>query len=96
MTQNINKDLNIFLEFLGEITPLVFKNNLRIILGSKSEKLKNVETQKKLSILIKKECRTLPGTRLAIDHRTRIRLFRDKTNICDVAMPICKTNDFLC
>ena len=42
----INKDWNIFLKFLGEVTRLVFKNNLRIILGSKSEKFKNVKDWK--------------------------------------------------
>ena len=31
------------LKLLGEVTPLVFKNNLRIILDSTSEKFKNIE-----------------------------------------------------
>ena len=43
-----------FLNFLGESTPLVFKNNLRIILGSKSEKSKNAEDRKKIGHSYKK------------------------------------------
>ena len=37
---------NIFLKFLGEVKPVLYKNNLRIILGSKSEKFENIEAQK--------------------------------------------------
>ena len=48
------KDWNTFLKFLGEVIPLVFKNKLRIILGSKSDKFKNIEAQKKLVIPTKK------------------------------------------
>ena len=52
---SINKDWNILLKFLGEVTPLVFKNNFRIILGSKSEKFKNIEARKKIRYSYKKE-----------------------------------------
>ena len=38
----------IFLKVLGEVTPLALKNNLRIILGSKSEKFENIAAWKKL------------------------------------------------
>ena len=34
--------------------PIKFKNNLRIIWGSKPKIFKNIEAQKKLGILIKK------------------------------------------
>ena len=47
------------LRALGKVVPLEFKNNLRIILGSKSQTFKNIEALKKLGILIKKE-RTMP------------------------------------
>ena len=46
------KDWNIFLTFLDEVAPLVYKNNLRIILGSKSEKFKNIEAQKTIKYAI--------------------------------------------
>ena len=36
--------------------PLVFRNNSRIGLGSKSEKFKNIEDRKHLGVLKKKEC----------------------------------------
>ena len=36
-----------FLRFLDKATPLVFKNSLRIILGSKSENFKNAEARQK-------------------------------------------------
>ena len=35
---DINKDMNIFLLFPDQATPFTFKNNFRIILGSKPEK----------------------------------------------------------
>ena len=57
MWQNINKDWNIFLNFFGEVTPLVFKNNLRIILGSQSEKFTNIEARKKFRHSYKKNCK---------------------------------------
>ena len=44
-----------FLKFLVGVAPLVFKNNLRIILGSKSEKFKNIEALKKVKYSYKKE-----------------------------------------
>ena len=37
-----------FPKYLGKVTPLVFKNNIRIILGLKSEKVKNIEARKKV------------------------------------------------
>ena len=55
MKQNINKDWNIVFNFLGEVTPFVFKDNLRIILGSKSEKFKNIEARKKFKYSSTKE-----------------------------------------
>ena len=50
---DINKDLNIFLSFKDQVTPLTLENKLRIIFGSKPEKVKNIETQKKLDIFIR-------------------------------------------
>ena len=50
----MKRDWNIFLTFLSEVTPLVFKNNLKINLGSKSEKFKNIETWKKVRYSYKK------------------------------------------
>ena len=44
-----NKDLNLFLSFPDQATPLILTNNLRIILGSKPEKFKNIKARKKLS-----------------------------------------------
>ena len=44
---NINKDWDIFLKYLGEVKPLVIKNNLKVILGSKSENFKNIKAGKK-------------------------------------------------
>ena len=46
MKQNTNKDLN--------ITPLTLKNNLKIILGSKLGKVKNIEAQQKIRYSDKK------------------------------------------
>ena len=43
-----------FLKFLGEVTPLVFKNNLRIILRFKSEKFMNIEARRKAGNSYKK------------------------------------------
>ena len=43
----MKKDLNIFLSFPGQATPLTLKNNLRIILGLKPERFKNNEAQQK-------------------------------------------------
>ena len=45
-SKTLTKDWNIFVKFLDEVAPLVFKNNLRMIVGSKSEKFKNIEIQK--------------------------------------------------
>ena len=56
----VNKDLNIFLKLLDEVMHLVFKNNLRTTLRSKSEKFKNIEARKNLGILIKRECTSIP------------------------------------
>ena len=39
---DINKDLNIFFSFPDQATPFTRKNNLRLILGLKQEKLKNI------------------------------------------------------
>ena len=43
MYENINKDCNVFLKFLGKVTSLVFKSNLRIMRSSKSETFKDIE-----------------------------------------------------
>jgi len=48
---DINKDFSIFLSFPDLSTPLTLKNTFKIILGLKPEKFKNIEAQKKLSIL---------------------------------------------
>ena len=49
----LQKVWNIFLKFLGEVKPLVIKNNLRIILCSKSEKCKSIEGREYLGIFIR-------------------------------------------
>ena len=49
-----NNNGNTFLKFLGEVAPLEFKNTSRIILGSKSEKLRITRLIKKLGIPAKK------------------------------------------
>ena len=54
MSYNMNKDWNILLKFLGKVAP--FKNRLRIILGSKSEKFKNLEARKKVRKSYEQEC----------------------------------------
>ena len=43
MKQDTDKDLITLLSFSNEVTPFKFKNNLRIILGSKLEKFVNIE-----------------------------------------------------
>ena len=43
MKKNIDRDLNVFRSFSDEVTSFKFKNNLRIILGSKLEKVKSIE-----------------------------------------------------
>ena len=35
---------------------MVFKNNLKVILGSKSGEFKGIEARKKLGTIIEKEC----------------------------------------
>ena len=45
---DIDKDLNIFLLFPDQATPLTFKNNLRIVLGSNPEKSKNMKARKRV------------------------------------------------
>ena len=50
---DINKDLNIFFPFPDQATPLTLENNLGTILGSKPEKIKNIESRKKLGVLKK-------------------------------------------
>ena len=70
-------------------TPLVFKNNLRIVLDSKSKKRKNIEGRKSLSILIKTDSALFsinwnPNSRL-IDSERDLHvnvLFYKKTIIC--------------
>ena len=48
---DVDKDLNIFLSFPDQATPLTLENNLGIILGSTPEKKKNIESRKKLGVL---------------------------------------------
>ena len=43
---------------VGEVTSLVFENTLRNILGSKSEKIKNIEARNKFRYSCKKERRS--------------------------------------
>ena len=50
INDDINKDLNIFLSLPDRATPLTLQNNIRVILGSKPEKFKNIEARKKLGI----------------------------------------------
>ena len=49
MKKSINKDWNIFLKFLGEVKHMLFRSNLRMILGSESEKFKNIEAPDRYS-----------------------------------------------
>ena len=44
----MNKDWNIFLNFVCEVAPMLFENNLRIDLDSKLEKFKNIEAAQKV------------------------------------------------
>ena len=44
----ISKEWNIFLKFLGKVTSLVLQNNLRKILGLKSEKFKKIKAPRKV------------------------------------------------
>ena len=50
----MDKDLNTFLSFSDEVTPFKFKNNLRMILGSKPGKFENIKTQKNVWCSYKK------------------------------------------
>ena len=43
-----------FIKFLSEVAPLIFKNALKIMLGSKSEKFKNIEARQKVVYSYKK------------------------------------------
>ena len=56
MKQNMNKDRNILLSLPVQVTSLTFKNNLRIVLGSKREKFKNNEARQKYRYSSKKLC----------------------------------------
>ena len=49
MKKSINKDWNIFLKFLGEVKHMLFRSNLRMILGSEAEKFKNIEAPDRYS-----------------------------------------------
>jgi len=49
----MDKDLNTFLSLSDEVTPFKFKNNFKMISGSKPEKFENIETQKMFGVLIK-------------------------------------------
>ena len=68
----MNKDWNMSLKFLGEVTPLLLKNNLRIILGSKSEKFKNLEAQQKGRYSCKKRVFYKYSTAYSTNIRLRI------------------------
>ena len=48
--------MNIFLSFSDQVTPLTSKNNIRIFLASKSEKVRNSEAQQKASYSYKIKC----------------------------------------
>ena len=50
MMQDIKKDLGIFFSSSDDDTPCNAYENLRVIVGSKSEKFKNMETALKLKI----------------------------------------------
>ena len=54
MKKGIGKGLNRLLSFSDGAKPFKFKNNLRIILGPKPERFKNIETSKKFGILTQK------------------------------------------
>ena len=45
-----------YILLIFKVIPLTFKNNLRTISGSKSEKFKNIEAQQKATYSYKKEC----------------------------------------
>ena len=49
-----------FLKYLGKVEPMVFRNNLEIIIGSISERFENTEAGQKLGILAKHECVEAP------------------------------------
>jgi len=50
----MDKDLNTFLSLSDEVTPFKFKNNFKMISGSKPEKFENIETQKNVWCSYKK------------------------------------------
>ena len=54
----INKDLKTFLSFPDLATHLTLENNLGISVGSKPEKFKNIEAQKKATISAKSSWNT--------------------------------------
>ena len=65
MKLDIKKYLNIFVSFSGEHTPLILKNNVKIILDSKANNLSILRLNRILGIIVKK-CVTLMGTELCI------------------------------
>ena len=48
----VNMDLNILILFLGEVVPLVLKNNSRIILGSNLKNLRGLKLSDSSDILV--------------------------------------------
>ena len=54
MKQHIKKVLIFFFDLKVNLHLVLGKNNLRIILGSKSKTFKNIKARKKIGILIKK------------------------------------------
>ena len=78
----MDKDWNIFLEFLGEVTLLVFKNNLRIILGSKSEEVKDIEAKEKVSYSYQKSNHVTWGNGPGEQNLHLQSLWRSKSLIC--------------
>ena len=63
--------------FLGEVIPLVIKNTLRKILGSKSEKFKKIEARPKVRNFYKKE-RSIGNWAEFVSHCTKQCYFKWK------------------
>ena len=51
-----HKHLNIFFSCPCQVTPLTHKSNFRISLGSKPEKLENIENRQNVGHSLKKVC----------------------------------------
>ena len=82
MKQNINKDRNILLSLPVQVTSLTFKNNLRIVLGSKREKFKNNEARQKYRYSSKTLC-TPSDTNVVFNLYCRVAIMLWKDLVAD-------------